>query len=188
MNKDYFKDLNSILSSMEASDENGKFISLDNATSQTINMILACNKTANKLIFMGNGGSASIASHIATDFLKNAGVSALTFNDPSLITCLSNDLGYEYVFQRPIEMLAKRGDIVFAISSSGKSKNIIAAASAARRKKSFLITLSGFNPKNPLRKMGKINFYVPSYSYGYVEISHLAICHYIVDKLIAGRK
>lgn len=188
MNKDYFKDLSDILFSIEVSDIKGRVMSLDKAISQTIKMILACNKRDNKLIFMGNGGSASIASHIATDFLKNAEVPALTFNDASLITCLSNDLGYEYTFRRPIEMLARQGDIVFTISSSGKSENIIAAARAARRKRCFLITLSGFSPKNPLRKMGNINFYIPSSSYGYVEISHLVICHCIVDKLIESKK
>ena len=136
------------------------------------------------MILIGNGGSASIASHIATDFLKNAEIPALAFNDSSLITCLSNDLGYEYVFQKPLEMLAKKGDILFSISSSGKSENILNAVKEAKSKGCFLITCSGFNKKNPLRKLGDINFYIPSYAYGYVEIAHLVICHSVVDKII----
>ena len=85
-------------------------------------------------------------------------------------------------------MLAQRGDILFSISSSGKSKNILNATREARKKKCFLITLSGFKKENLLRKMGDINFYLPSDSYGYVEIGHLAICHCIVDKLIQDKK
>ena len=134
-------------------------------------------------MIVGNGGSASIASHIATDFLKNLNIPALAFNDSSLLTCLSNDLGYEQVFSTPIGLLANKGDILFAISSSGKSKNILNAVSQARKRSCFIIGLSGFSASNPLRKMGNLNFYAPSSSYGDVEIAHLAICHTIVDIL-----
>ena len=153
-----------------------------------VKLIISQHKKGNKLIFIGNGGSASIASHIATDFLKNAKIPAITFNDVSLITCISNDLGYENVFQKPLDLLAKNGDILVSISSSGKSQNILNATKAARNKKCFIITLSGFSKKNPLRKLGDINFYIPSYSYGVVEIAHLSICHCIVDTIIPNRK
>ncbi len=108
----------------------------------------------------------------------------MAFNDSSLLTCLSNDLGYEYVFSVPIGKLAKKKDVVFAISSSGKSKNILNAVSKAKEKGCILISLSGFSQSNPLRDMGKNNFYVPSFSYGDVEIAHLAICHAIADSMI----
>jgi D-sedoheptulose 7-phosphate isomerase len=85
-------------------------------------------------------------------------------------------------------MLAKKGDILFCISSSGKSKNILNAAKEAQKKNCFLITLSGFSKANPLKKLGNVNFYVPAKSYGYVEIAHLAICHCIVDTIIKNRK
>ena len=80
-------------------------------------------------------------------------------------------------------MLAQKGDILFAISSSGESKNILNGALKARQKGCHIITLSGFARENPLQKMGDVNFYVPSHSYGYVEIAHLTICHCIVDEL-----
>jgi D-sedoheptulose 7-phosphate isomerase len=121
---------------------------------------------------------------MATDFLKNAKIAALAFSDSSLLTCLSNDLGYENVFKKPIEMLAQRGDIVFDISSSGCSKNILNAAIAAKRKGCILITLSGFKRNNPLRNLGDVNLYVPSNSYGYVESTHSVICHCINDYLL----
>lgn len=134
-----------------------------------------------KIIFIGNGGSAAIASHMATDFWKNGKVKALAFNDSSLLTCISNDYGYEHVFEKPIEMFANSGDLIFAISSSGKSKNIINAVKAAKEKRGRVITLSGFSHDNPLRNLGGVNFFVLSKEYGPVEVIHQFICHYIFD-------
>jgi len=180
----YFAELSKLFPQIEAVDKNNRSIALEAAITRSIQLILAQYKKGNKLIFIGNGGSASIASHFAIDFLKNARIPALAFNDASFLTCLSNDLGYEQVFAKPIEMLAKKGDILVAISSSGKSKNILEATRMAKKKGCLVITLSGFNSSNPLRKLGDLNFYVPSNSYGYVETIHAAICHCIVDTII----
>lgn len=184
---EYFKDLGCLFFKIEARDKQNKQLPLEAAVSKISSLAVRRNKKGNKVILIGNGGSASIASHISTDFLKNAGVSAEAFNDSSLITCLSNDLGYEYVFQKPVEMLGKKGDVLFSISSSGASKNILNATRAAAKRMFYIITFSGFNKDNPLRVLGDINFYVPSHSYGYVEIAHLVICHAIVDKITASR-
>jgi D-sedoheptulose 7-phosphate isomerase len=183
---EYFQDLSWLFKKIKVSNKEGRAIPLAKAFSRTVNLIFKQRKKGNKIILIGNGGSASIASHISTDFLKNTKTPALTFNDASLITCLSNDLGYEYIFAQPIEMLAKKGDILFAISSSGKSKNILHGVGKARQKGCFIVTLSGFKGNNPLKKLGDINFYVPSLSYGFVEIAHLAICHLLVDTIIDG--
>ena len=184
----YFKKLASFLSKIEVNDNNAKAIEFNKAILKIVKLILAQQKKGNKIILIGNGGSASIASHIAIDFLKNAKIPAIVFNDVSLLTCISNDLGYEYVFQKPIELLAKKDDILFAISSSGSSKNILNAAKEAKKRGCFLITLSGFSNTNSLKRLGHLNFYIPSASYGYVEITHLAICHCIVDTIIEDRK
>lgn len=136
-----------------------------------------------KLMFIGNGASASIASHMATDFWKNAGVPAVAFNDSSLLTAIGNDLGYRHVFEKPIQFFGKPDDILIAISSSGQSENILRAVSAAQELGAYIITLSGFKRENPLRRMGHLNFYVRSMSYGLVEVAHHAICHFVVDKL-----
>ncbi|MBM3245883.1 MAG: SIS domain-containing protein [Candidatus Omnitrophica bacterium] len=180
---EYFKELAGLFSKIEIRGQKGQSLSFDQAVSGISRIIAGQAKKGAKVILIGNGGSASIASHIATDFLKNCSLAALAFNDPSLITCLGNDLGYEYVFQKPLEMLSQKGDILFSISSSGKSKNILNATAKAGERGCFIITLSGFDRDNPLRKLGDINFYAPSDSYGYVEITHLAICHAIADKL-----
>ena len=140
-------------------------------------------KLNKKIILIGNGGSASIASHTAIDLWKTAGIKAITFNDASLLTCISNDFGYEQVFEKPIEMFAEKGDILIAISSSGMSRNIINGVKTAKEKGCITITMSGFKKNNILKTLGDINFYVPSMSYGYVELSHTILCHFISDTL-----
>ena len=140
-------------------------------------------RSAGKLIFIGNGGSATIASHMAIDFLKNANIPAIALNDPAALTCIGNDLGFESTFAKQVELLANPGDLVILISSSGASPNILAAARAARDRRCELVTLSGFEPDNPLRALGDLNFYVPAGNsrYGYVEIAHLTILHAVLD-------
>lgn len=186
--KNYLKDLSGIFSKIQVTDKAGKALAFSKAMKRLVGLICSLDKENNKVMFIGNGGSASIASHMATDFLKNGLIPALAFNDPSAITCLANDLGYESIFQKPLELLARRGDILFAISSSGKSCNILNAVKEVKRRRCFLVTLSGFNKDNPLRKSGDINFYIPFESYGYVEITHLAICHCLIDTIIESRR
>lgn len=180
------EELRNIFRSVHVTRE-GKTIDFYKAIEKIINVITALKAKKRKIFLIGNGGSASIASHIATDFLKNTATAAAAFNDASLITCLSNDLGYEYVFEKPLELLAEKNDVLFSISSSGKSKNILNATAKARQKGCFIVTCSGFLKDNPLRKMGDLNFYFPSKSYGFIEITHLAILHCIVDCLIEKR-
>ena len=140
-----------------------------------------------KIIFIGNGGSAAISSHMAIDFWKNGGMKAISFNDGPQLTCIGNDYGYKHVFEKPIEMFADSGDILIAISSSGKSENILLGVQAAGLKGCRIITLSGFDENNPLSSIGEFNFYVPSKSYGPVEVIHHSICHCIIDTIMKGK-
>lgn len=141
-----------------------------------------------RIFFIGNGGSAAIASHMAADWLKNGGVAAMCFNDSALTTCLANDLGYEHVFAKPLSYHGAPGDLLFAISSSGKSRSITNAVEVATAAKMKVITLSGFSLDNPLRQMGIVNFHIPSDRYGVVEVAHHAICHAILDAVIDAGK
>jgi D-sedoheptulose 7-phosphate isomerase len=184
---EYVKEIGDLLLRIKVADSKSKGLPLEQAVKKITSAVISRAKKGAKVIFIGNGGSASIASHMAVDFLKNGNIPALAFNDSSSLTCIGNDLGYEYVFQKPLEMLAQKNDILFSISSSGKSANIINATKEAKKKGCLVITFSGFNKGNPLRKLGEINFYVPSNSYGYVEIAHLVVCHCIIDKIIAGK-
>jgi D-sedoheptulose 7-phosphate isomerase len=133
------------------------------------------------IFFVGNGGSAAIASHMAIDYTKNGEYKAMAFNDAAAITCLSNDFRYQEIFKFQMRKWATKNDILFAISSSGESPSILNAATEALKKESFVVTLSAFKPDNPLRKMGNINFYVPTMEYGFAEITHLSILHSILD-------
>lgn len=181
----YFKDLNNVLSGTLVSDGKDKEIALAEGIERTIELIISQTTIGNKVIFIGNGGSSSIASHMAIDFWKNGQMKAQSFNDSAQLTCLSNDYGYQYVFEKPIRMFADKGDVVVAISSSGKSENILRAVSAAREIGCKVITMSGFKPDNPLHFSGRdLNFYVPSSSYGFVEVIHQALCHCILDLII----
>jgi D-sedoheptulose 7-phosphate isomerase len=134
-------------------------------------------------MFIGNGGSASIASHCAIDYSKNGGIRSLCFNDGAALTCLANDLGYEQVFAQQVDMHARPGDVLVAISSGGASPNILRAVEVARQRGCFVISLSGFAADNPLRSLGDLNYHVPASRYGFVEITHLALCHAILDLL-----
>src|SRR3989338_2097750 len=184
---DYLSGLGEIFLKLQIADVDNKPIDLAAGLEKLINLIVQQTGKSCKVIFIGNGGSSSIASHQAIDYFKNGGMRAICFTDSSLLTCLSNDFGYQYVFEKPIEMFADQGDVLIAISSSGKSENILRGVEAGRKKGCHVITLSGFKPDNPLRNKGDMNFYVPSMSYGYVEIAHLALCHCVVDMIIGGK-
>ena len=177
----YFKKLSQTFHEIEATDIKDKDIEISRALKACMDAIKKAAAKGNQVIFIGNGGSASISSHMAIDFWKNGHIKAVSFNDGAQLTCLGNDFGYEHVFEKPIEFFAEPGDILIAISSSGKSENILRGVKAAVARKCHVITMSGFSKSNPLRKMGRINFYVPSDSYGFVELTHGAICHCILD-------
>lgn len=137
-----------------------------------------------RLFFIGNGGSAAVASHLAIDFSKNGGFATFGPGDAAYFTCISNDLGFSHVYSHLIERHGHLGDVVFAISSSGMSEDILEAVETATRMKMNVVTLSGFGAGNFLRSKGQVNFYIPSGQYGTVEISHLAILHSILDEVM----
>lgn len=135
-----------------------------------------------KVIFIGNGGSNAVASHMASDISKNGGVRAVAFNDTPTLTMLGNDFGYGYVFSKQLEFYGFEGDILVAISSSGGSTNILNAAETAKEKKMKLYTFTGMvkTAENKLKDMGELNFIVPSEDYGIVEIAHLSLIHSVI--------
>ena len=137
-----------------------------------------------KVIFAGNGGSASIASHCTVDLTKNAGVRCVNFNEADLITCFANDYGYERWLEKALEFYADSGDAVVLISSSGRSPNMVNAAGYAKSKGMDLITFTGFDEDNPLKSLGSLNFWVNSRAYNVVEMIHhiwvLAVCDLII--------
>lgn len=183
----YLNEFKDILFKIQVTFLNETFIDISEGTKQTVEIISNVVSSKNKIILIGNGGSSSIANHIAVDLWKNGRIKAISFSDSSLLTCVGNDFGFEHIFEKPIEMFANDGDVLIAISSSGRSENILNGVKVATRKRCKVITMSGFEPNNPLRKSGNINFYIPSNSYGYVEIAHSILCHFIAD-VMTSRK
>ena len=146
-------------------------------------LVLTTHVFGKKMVIAGNGGSASIASHCATDFTKAAGIRCVNFNEASIITCLANDFGYEHWLEKALEYYADDGDLVVLISSSGRSSNMVRAADYAVQRKLSLVTFTGFAPSNPLRARGNVNFWLKSRSYNIIETCHqlwlLSVCDLI---------
>jgi D-sedoheptulose 7-phosphate isomerase len=182
----YFDTFAALLHGAEASAADNRALPLADAFVQIAGRAREAHGAGNKLMFIGNGGSAGIASHMAIDYSKNGRMRSLAFNDGAALTCLGNDLGYDQVFAKQVEMHGRPGDVLIAISSSGRSPNILNAVSAARVGGIFVATLSGFDADNPLRRMGDVNLYIASHEYGFVEIGHAALCHAVLDLAITS--
>jgi len=133
---------------------------------------------------VGNGGSAAIASHVAVDLTKAARVRAINFNEADLITCLGNDYGYENWMAKALEFYSDPGDVAVIISSSGQSQNVVTGAKAARELGLQVVTLSGFQATNPLRKLGDLNLWVNSATYNVVETTHQSWLLAVIDRLV----
>ncbi len=136
-----------------------------------------------QIFFIGNGGSAGIAEHMTTDFMKNGKIHARSMFSSTVLTCFGNDYRYEEIFSKQLELLAEKEDILVAISSSGNSANIINAIKTMKKKNGIIITFTGFKDDNSVKQLGDYNIYVPIEEYGIVETTHQAILQHIIDEL-----
>ncbi len=176
----YLKDLSSIITPDKKIIE--KII-------QTKNILIDAQKKKNKIMIFGNGGSAAIASHVSVDLTKNANIRCVNYNEADLITCFSNDYGYERWVEKAIDFYGDPDDVLILISSSGKSQNMVNACKAAKNKKmSKIITFTGHDKDNPLSKLGNINFWIESKAYNFVENVHQIWLLTIVDLIIGKRE
>lgn len=157
------------------------------AVLEAIDQINSVIRAEGKIMLAGNGGSASIAAHVAVDFVKAAEIRAITFNEANLITCFANDYGYESWIEKCINFYGETKDLVILISSSGRSPNMINAAKACRALAIPLITLTGFSKENPLAELGDINLWVNSNSYNVIEMVHHIWLLAIVEHFISLR-
>jgi D-sedoheptulose 7-phosphate isomerase len=178
-------DLARLLDAAEATGPQGRPVAQDEAFSAAIALILEARRTGRKVMVLGNGGSAAIASHLQTDLAHSLKVRALVFTEPSTLTAQANDHGYEHAFANLVELWAEPGDLVVAISSSGRSPNILNACGIARGLGARLLTYSGFRADNPLRTLGDLNFHVASTRYGPVESAHAVLIHHLTDLVLA---
>ncbi len=137
-----------------------------------------------KIIYLiGNGASASMASHFSADLAKNAHVHTQVFTDLALITALANDISYDQVFVEPLKRRLTPDDMLVAISSSGNSPNVLNACNFAAETGASVVTLSAMSANNGLRSMGDINFWLPADTYGMAETGHSCILHYWMDSV-----
>lgn len=181
---DYLQELHSLVARMTISDRAGKVLDAEDGFHLITSSLQRVKADRRKVMIIGNGGSAAIASHLQNDLCKAGGIRAMVFTEPPLLTALSNDISYIAAYRELINLWADKGDMLIAISSSGRSQNILDAVNAARHAGcSSIITLSGFHPENSLRGMGDLNCYIASNEYGYVELAHSVIAHYISDQI-----
>ena len=138
-----------------------------------------------KTMIFGNGGSAAIASHFSVDLTKNAMVRCTNYNESDLLTCFSNDYGYERWVEKAIEFYGDKGDTLILISAGGNSPNMTNGAKQGK-KMGFgkIITFTGNDKNNNLQKLGDINFWVDSKAYNHIENIHQILLLSLVDLII----
>ncbi|NOS76782.1 MAG: SIS domain-containing protein [Nitrospira sp.] len=175
-----------LLGRSEITGKNGAALGIEPGMAAAMQLLGQARRDKHSVYVIGNGGSASIASHTVNDFVNVAKLRAYTLHDSSLLTCMANDYGYENAFARILAEVASPKDVLVAVSSSGNSKNIRNAAVQAATGGMFVVTLSGFAPDNPLRSLGDINVWLDSRSYGQVEIGHQFILHNLADRFGAS--
>tara|TARA_A100001015_G_scaffold183005_1_gene203646 strand:+ start:1300 stop:1869 length:570 start_codon:yes stop_codon:yes gene_type:complete len=172
----YFKDLRDIINFDSEKIKNLVAVS---------DTLLKTNSLGKKTIIFGNGGSAAIASHFSVDLTKNARVRCVNYNESDLLTCFSNDFGYDMWVEKCIEYYGDKDDVVILISASGNSQNMLNGAKKAKEKKfSKVITFTGNNKENKLAKLGDINFWIDSKAYNLIENAHQALLLSLVDLII----
>lgn len=181
----YIEKLKDALNKIEITSGNAVKRTYTEGINELVRVFKLYKKSRKGVYFCGNGGSAGIAQHMAADYLKNGGIFTLNLFGQSTLTCLSNDLSYEYVFSTQLELMAKEGELLIAISSSGESENIVKAITTIRKFNGMVITLTGFKENNRIRGMGDWNIYVPAEHYGIIESIHNIVLQQIVDEIVA---
>ena len=148
------------------------------------NLILNTKDSGGKLIFVGNGASASLASHASTDFTKQAKIKSISFNDHNLITALANDYGYEKWVEKALFYYADERDLVFFISVSGQSENLINGFHYAKLKNIKTISFTGADKNNLLNTNSDCSLWVNSRAYNIVESIHTIWLTLIIDLIV----
>lgn len=178
------KNLKLCLESLSVRNRSGHEIEPDSAFAQWKDHTIQLREAGKTVYLIGNGASASMASHMAADLAKNAHVRTEVFTDLALITAVANDLSYEEVFAEPLRRRMSEGDMLIAISSSGQSPNVLRASKEAAGLHGLVVTLSAMRHDNVLRSSGMLNFYVPVDTYGLAETCHAAILHHWIDQMV----
>ena len=175
--------LSLLLENLSVKDACQKELGYENGFKLWCEMGLACKNLDKCVYFVGNGASASMASHFSADLTKQVGVRSSVFTDLSLLTALANDISYEKAYAEALRLNMRKGDMLIAISSSGNSTNIVNAINVARELNGTVTTISAMDENNAIRRLGDLNFYIVASTYGFAETGHTAILHYWIDML-----
>ena len=181
---DYLASIEAALRDVVVTDRTGATVPTSDAFAQWVALSHAVNERGNTIFFIGNGGSAGIASHMAADACKNGRLRALAFNDVALLTATANDIAFDQLFALPLARLARPGDLLVSISSSGNSPNILRGLEQARSIPLHIVTLSGWSTDNRSRSLGDLNFYIGASRYGWIESAHLLVLHFWLDQYL----
>lgn len=177
----YVSDCAGFLVTLSVRDKAGLELPVDEGFAQWVKLTIAVKRARQAVYFAGNGASASMSSHFAADLAKNGWLHTQVLTDPSLITAIGNDIGFNEVFSFPLAQRGKQGDLLITISSSGNSPNILRAIQAATQLGMTVVTLSAMSADNHSRKGGHLNFYVPADTYGHAESCHAVLLHHWMD-------
>jgi D-sedoheptulose 7-phosphate isomerase len=174
-----FEEIQQVLAQF-ATEEN--FIKIDQCSERIAQSLMS----GGKVISCGNGGSMADAMHFAEELSgrfreDRPGLPAISISDPTHISCVANDYGYEFVFSRYIQALGNPGDVLLAISTSGNSPNVIQAALAAQNKGMTVIALTG-NSGGKLSELAHLELRVPHTGYAdRIQEIHIKIIHLLIQ-------
>ncbi len=177
--KNNFLDLQKVLNDFINNDNNFNLIK------QAGDIMVSSLKNGGKLISCGNGGSMSDAMHFAEELTgrfrdERKGLAAISISDPSHITCVGNDYGFDHIFSRYIESVGNSGDVLLAISTSGNSANILKAAEAAKEKGIKIVSLTG-KTGGKLKDISDVELRIPHNGYSdRIQEIHIQIIHSLI--------
>ena len=149
-------------------------------------LLIAALRNNNRIYFCGNGGSAADCQHLAAEFVgrfqkERAGLPAVSLTtDTSILTAVGNDYGFKYIFSRQLEALARKGDVLFLLSTSGKSDNVITAALESRRNGLKVIALTG-GDGGELIKFSDLSLIAPGKNTARIQETHIMVGHILVE-------
>lgn len=185
---DYVAAISDALRNVAVTDRSGAALTSADGVARWVAMTRDVHERGGQLYFIGNGGSAGMASHMAADACKNGHLRAMAFNDPAMLTATSNDTAFDHAFSLPLQRIGRRGDQVIAITSSGNSPNVVRALDTCRTIGIEAITLTAMQPDNRARSLGDLNFYVALGRYGWAESAHQVILHYWFDQYLCEHR
>jgi len=181
---DYVDYVKNGLDKMQVVDSRGKTMDCNAGIQEWARLALDVHRKGGTVFFAGNGASASMAEHMSADLYKNGRIHTVSCSETAYLTAISNDLDFSEIFAFKIRQSYTKNDLLITISSSGDSANIVRAIEEAKVKNGRVVTLSGFKPTNKSRQLGDLNFFVPSLTYGAVEVAHSGILHCWLDQYL----